>query len=293
MYVGATTLPIYVFKAEKALNIIEQERCTGFIGVPTMLTAMLADASFQGRDFSALRRIVIGGAPVAPRLLRECETAFGARTCNGYGQTETSGVCTSTVAEDHEDKKTNTSGRALPGVSLKIVDSAGTTVRRDAPGELFYKGPGNMIGYLDDAQNGAPTRLDGWIATGDLATMDADGYISIVGRCKEMIIRGGENLYPLEIETYLAEHAGVAEVAVVGLPDSRYGEEICAVLRLHEGTQLNEAALRSWCQGRVSRWKVPRYIAVVTAFPVTASGKVQKSLLREQMMAFFGLQTIV
>jgi fatty-acyl-CoA synthase len=293
MYVGAATLPIYVFKAEKALNIIEQERCTGFIGVPTMLTAMLADPSFQDRDFSALRCIVIGGAPVAPRLLQECEKAFGVRTCNGYGQTETSGVCTSTIAEDSEDKKTNTSGRALPGVSLKIVDSTGTTVRRQTPGELLYKGPGNMIGYLDNAQNDASTPLGGWIATGDIATMDADGYISIVGRCKEMIIRGGENLYPLEIEKYLAEHSSIAEVAVVGLPDLTYGEEICAVLRLNRGTQLNEATLRTWCQSRVSRWKVPRYIAIVTAFPVTASGKVQKSILRDQMIAFFGLQTIV
>jgi fatty-acyl-CoA synthase len=288
MYVGATTLPLYTFKAEQTLDILERERCTGFIGVPTMLTAMMAHPSFAARDFSALRCIVIGGAPVAPKLLQECVAAFGVRTCNGYGQTETSGVSTTTIAEDSDELKNSTCGRALPGVSLKILDAAGDTVPLGVIGELYYRGPGNMLGYLNQPPADS-TANAGWIASGDLATMDANGYIAIAGRCKEMVIRGGENLYPVEIERYLGEYPLLAEVAVVGVPDAKYGEEMCAVLRLHEGATLDEAALRAWCQERVSRWKIPRYFAVVSAFPLTASGKVQKTVLKEQMATLLGL----
>jgi fatty-acyl-CoA synthase len=280
LYVGATTLPLYVFKADQALDVLEREACAGFIGVPAMLTAMLADPSLPRRDLSALRCIVIGGAPVPPKLLQDCEAAFGARICNGYGQTETGGVVASTEPGDGDDKKTRTSGRALSGVSLKIVDAAGAVAPHGATGELFCAAPGNMLGYLGAAGGGAPQP---WIATGDLAVMDADGYIRIVGRTKEMIIRGGENLYPAEIERHLIEHPDVAEVAVVGVPDAKYGEELCAALRLQPGAAVGEEAFRDWCRERVSRWKVPKYVVVVDDLPVTASGKVKKHELKQQI----------
>ena len=286
MAVGATSLPLYVFKAEQALDTLEQEACAGFIGVPAMLTAMLADPTLPRRDLSALRCIVIGGAPVAPQLLAQCEAAFGAKVCNGYGQTETGGVVASTGPADSDERKTSTSGRALPGVSLKIVDAAGAVAPLGVAGELLCAGPGNMLGYLT-ADAGAAPRPQAWINTGDLAAMDAEGFIRIVGRTKEMIIRGGENLYPAEIERLLLDHPDVAEVAVVGVADAKYGEELCAVLRLRPATRLSEAAFKAWCADHVSRWKAPKYVVFIDAMPTTASGKIRKTELKERVARMF------
>lgn len=289
MFVGATTLPMYVFKADQALEILEREGCTGFIGVPTMLAAMLAEPSRPVRNLSSLKYIVIGGAPVPAALLRRCESAFGAKICNSYGQTETSGVITSTVADDPDILKLETSGTPLPGINLKIVDPAGSLVKRGVAGELLYDGPGNMLGYIDERDDSAVHDCEGWIRTGDLATMNQNGYIKIVGRSKDMIIRGGENLYPAEIEKYLLEHPNILEVAVIGLPDAKYGEEVCAVLRIEEVSNVTEEMILGWCRENISRWKVPRYIAMVQEFPVTASGKIHKPTLRSRMMVQFGL----
>ncbi|MDR3509013.1 MAG: AMP-binding protein [Caulobacteraceae bacterium] len=280
MYVGAASLPLYTFKAEQALDILEQERCTGFIGVPTMLTAMLAHPSLPGRDLSALRCIVIGGAPVAPSLLAACEAGFGAKTCNGYGQTETSGVMTSTTPDDAPERKSQTCGRALPGVSLKVLGPDGRLVCRGEPGELHSAGPGSMLGYLGAGDGPGACGPGAWINTGDLAVMDDEGYVRIVGRTKEMIIRGGENLYPAEIEKYLLDHPDVAEVAVIGVPDPKYGEELCAVLRLHPGAEVTPEAFRAWCLSYLSRWKAPRYVTFVDAMPMTPSGKIRKHELK-------------
>lgn len=289
MLVGATTLPLYIFKPRQTLDILERERCTGFIGVPTMLTAMLEDPSFAARDLSALRCIIVGGAPVPLKLLQTCEAAFGAQIINGYGQTETCGVTSSTLAHDSVAQKTQTSGVALPGISIKIVDDRGEVVPRGHSGELCYHGCGKMLGYGDAEANQRAFDAEGWLRTGDLASMDEQGYIRIVGRAKEMIIRGGENLFPAEIESYLLEHPAVAEVAVIGLPDAKYGEEVCAVLRARDAVHPGAEEIRAWCSERVSRWKVPRYVAFIDSMPMTPSGKIKKYVLQEIMTQQFGL----
>ncbi|MCC5810971.1 MAG: AMP-binding protein [Ectothiorhodospiraceae bacterium] len=291
MMVGATTLPLYIFKAHRTLDILEQERCTGFIGVPTMLQAMLNEPGFSKRDLSALKVIIMGGAPVPLKLLRECESAFGARILNGYGQTESSGVISTTVTDDSPVRRSETSGRALPGVSLKVVDEQRCIVPHGTMGELCYRGPGRMLGYRNIAEEQQPFDADGWLFTGDLATMDAEGFIRIVGRTREMIIRGGENLSPAEIEDYLLEHSAIDQAAVIGLPSVKYGEEVCAVLISNKPEPPSVDALIDWCHWRMSRWKVPRYIVFVDDFPTTPSGKVRKFLLKEQMIQHLGLAT--
>lgn len=286
---GAATLPIHVFRAGEALDILESQRCTGFIGVPTMLTAMMEHGSLASRDLSALRRIVVGGAPVPPAFLRRCQDAFGAEMLNGYGQTESSGVTISIRPGDADHRKTMTSGVALPGVSVKVVDRYGAILPCGGTGELCIHGPGRMIGYDDHAATRQAFDDGGWLRTGDLAVMDEDGYVAIVGRLKEMIIRGGENLYPAEIEKYLSEHPDVADVAVIGLPDDKYGEEVCAVVRPAHPDHVDAETLREWCRDRVSRWKVPRYVAFVDTFPTTPSGKVKKhelsALMRDRFIS--------
>lgn len=289
LIVGAATLPIHIFRAHEALDILEQERCTGFIGVPSMLTAIMEETSLQSRDLSALKRIVVGGASVPAPFLRQCEDMFGVEMLNGYGQTESCGVSASVCPGDDADKKISTSGLALPGVSLKVVDSEGKVQPCGTPGELCADGPGKMLRYGDAEATRQAFDAEGWLKTGDIATMDADGYVAIVGRLKEMIIRGGENLYPAEIEAYLIEHSDIAEAAVIGLPNEKYGEEMCAVLRPSHAAHADADAIRSWCRDRVSRWKVPRYIAFVDALPATPSGKIKKHDLIPQMQAHFGL----
>ena len=289
LIVGATTLPIYIFNAGQALDILERERCTGFIGVPSMLTAMMEEPDFAARDLSALQRIVIGGAAVPPPFLKRCEDTFGVPMLNGYGQTESCGVSASVKADDSAEKKTSTSGLAIQGVRLKVVDAKGQVLPCDTPGELCVDGPGKMLRYGDDAATEEAFDSDGWLRTGDIATMDDEGYVTIVGRLKEMVIRGGENLYPAEIEAYLIEHPDIAEAAVFGLPDAKYGEELCAVLRPARNDHANPDMVRDWCFSQVSRWKVPRYIAFVDTMPTTASGKIVKHELRPQMAARFGI----
>ncbi len=289
MLVGATTLPLYIFKANRTLDILEHERCTGFIGVPTMLQAMLEEPDFSRRDLSALKVIVMGGTPVPLKLLRECEAAFGAHILNGYGQTESSGVISTTVISDGPVRKSETSGRALPGVSLKVVDKKGQILPHGTAGELCYLGPGRMLGYRNVADEQQPFDANGWLYTGDLATMDAEGCIRIVGRTREMIIRGGENLSPAEIEGYLLEHPDIAQAAVIGLPSVKYGEEVCAVLISNKPEPPAVSTVIDWCHAQMSRWKVPRHVVFVDELPTTPSGKVRKFLLKEQMIRHLGL----
>tara|TARA_R110001606_G_scaffold244964_1_gene392918 strand:- start:1332 stop:2969 length:1638 start_codon:yes stop_codon:yes gene_type:complete len=284
---GATALPLYIFKANIALDILEHERCTAFIGVPTMLLLMLDDPSFAGRDFSALKSIIVGGAPVTRELLLRCRNQFGAEVINCYGQTETSGVTASTRFSDSDEKKIATSGQPLVGVSLEIRNDQGDCVTRQEVGELFYRGPGGMNGYGSGEDSDRTT--DGWIASGDLAQMDDDGFVSIVGRKKEMIIRGGENLSPVEIESYMKEHDAIADVAVIGVPDARYGEVACAAVRLRSDAEIESADILDWCRARISRWKVPEFIEFVDDFPMTPSGKIQKFKLQENMIERLGL----
>lgn len=288
LIVGATTLPIHIFRASEALDILEQERCTGFIGVPSMLTAIMEEGSLSSRDLSALKRIIVGGASVPSPFLRRCEDMFGVEMLNGYGQTESCGVSASVRPGDDADKKIATSGLALPGVSLKVVDGDGRVQPCGVPGELCADGPGKMLRYGDEEATRQAFDDDGWLKTGDIATMDEGGYVTIVGRLKDMIIRGGENLYPAEIEAYLIEHPDIAEAAVIGLPDEKYGEEMCAVLRPSCSDHADAETIRAWCRDRVSRWKVPRYIAFVETLPATLSGKIKKHELIPEMRARFG-----
>tara|TARA_B000000460_G_scaffold179620_1_gene128425 strand:- start:6525 stop:7415 length:891 start_codon:yes stop_codon:yes gene_type:complete len=288
---GAVSLPLFIFKAQATLDIIEREQCSVFIGVPTMLIAMLEDPSFKKRDFSNFKCIVVGGANPPLELLRQCEKAFGVDMINGYGQTETCGVSATALPSDTPERKA-IAGLPMPGVSVRILDKENSIVPNDITGELHYKGPGLMKGYgnLPDGSSGIDK--EGWFPTGDLATMNEDGYLNIVGRAKEMIIRGGENLYPIEIENYLLQHPGVLEVAVLGLPDNKYGEEVCAVIRRDTSKLNNEEELRAWCRKKISRWKIPKYIFFQDNFPMTPSGKIQKYILQEKYSVALGLNSI-
>lgn len=288
--VGATTLPLHIFKPAITLDILERERCSAFIGVPTMLIAMLDDPSIAGRSLADLKTIIVGGAPVTRDLLRRCQDRFGADVINCYGQTETCGVTTTTIPTDSAEKKTRTSGAPLIGVDIAIRDEQGRVVPRGDIGELYYRGPGGMQGY--GSTPGDTDNHDGraWIASGDLATMDDDSFVAIVGRKKEMIIRGGENLSPVEIEAYMKEHAAIREVAVIGVPDDKYGEVACAVVCIRDGITISGQEIREWCLDRISRWKVPEYVEFVDEFPLTPSGKIQKFQLQNEMTERLGLK---
>ncbi len=278
---GATSLPLYIFKPSVTLDILEKEECSTFIGAPVLLTAMMEDPTFSQRNFPKLTTVVVGGSNPPIEFLKKCEQAFQVSMINGYGMTETCGLTSTALPNDPPSLKA-IAGIAMPGVSLKIVGQENETLPCDETGELFYKGPGLMKGYsnLEDGTSGILE--DGWFPTGDLATMNHDGYINIVGRAKEMIIRGGENLYPIEIENYLLEHPGVLEVAVIGLPDEKYDEECCAVIRNDSNQLTNEIELQDWCESRISRWKIPRYIFFTDSFPMTPSGKIQKFKLQQK-----------
>ena len=281
---GATLLPLFVFKARTTLDILEKERCTGFAGVPSMLIAMLEDETFASRDLSALRFISVGGAPVPTELIIRLEKAFKAEIANGYGQTECSGVITSIRSKDSTEKKSTTCGKALPGVSLKVVNNDGEIVDIGQPGELCYQGPGRMIGYLNDAEDNTIDE-DGWLHTGDLATIQEDGYVTLVGRVKDIIIRGGENISPSEIENYLLKHPDIDEAAVFGIPDQKYGEIVCAAIRSSNAQHASVDDIKDWCRNNISLWKIPERINFVDDFPTTPSGKIKKFVLRDQLLS--------
>lgn len=277
----SVSLPVYIFKPGVTLDIIENESCSMFIGAPVHLTAMMQDPSFQKRDLSALKSLVVGGSNPPVELMKQFSEAFDADVTNGYGMTETCGLSCTALPTDPPELKA-IAGLPLPGVSLRVVDHNYQIVMNDMPGELLYKGPGLMNGYGNLPDGSSGINDDGWFPTGDLATMNSEGYINIVGRSKEMIIRGGENLYPIEIENYLVEHPGVLEVAVFGLPDQKYDEECCAVVRADMDILSDPEDLRQWCKERISRWKIPRYIFFIDSFPITPSGKIQKYKLQEK-----------
>ena len=280
---GAVSLPLYIFKPSVTLDIIENEGCSMFIGAPVHLTAMMQDPSFKDRDLSALKCLVVGGSNPPVELIKQFSLEFQADVINGYGMTETCGLSCTALPTDPPELKA-IAGLPLPGVSLRVVDENYELVKHDLPGELLYKGPGLMEGYGNLPDGSSGINDDGWFPTGDLATMNSNGYINIVGRSKEMIIRGGENLYPIEIENYLIEHPGVLEVAVFGLPDKKYDEECCAVVRVNPSLIAGPEELRDWCKDRISRWKIPRYIFFTDSFPMTPSGKIQKYKLQEKYL---------
>ena len=291
---GCTLHPMIAFEPVKFLQINSRERCTFSAGVPTMLMAILQHPDVEQYDLSSLRQIISGGAPVPVALMEQVHARIGADVSIVYGQTEASCTMTQTLPDDPFERKAATVGVPLPHTEIKIVDPAtGKTVLCGERGEICARGYLVMAGYYKLPEKTAEAiDPNDWLHTGDLATMDASGHINIVGRVKDMVIRGGENLFPAEIEAFLLRHPKVADVQVLGVPDAFFGEELLAVVRPSEGEQLTEQELRDYYQGQISHQKIPRYFQFVDSYPLTASGKVQKFVLREQAMRALGLQEV-
>ncbi|MBS0380386.1 MAG: AMP-binding protein [Proteobacteria bacterium] len=286
-----SVLPCDAFEPLAVLKAVESERCTALHGVPTMFIAELDHPRFAEFDLGSLRTGIMAGSPCPIAVMRRVVAEMHmpeVTIC--YGMTETSPVSFQSDADESLERRVGTVGRVHPHVQVKIVDGDGRVTPRGVAGELLTRGYSVMRGYWGEPERTAEA-IDaaGWMHTGDLAVIDADGYCNIVGRVKDMIIRGGENVYPREIEEFLYRHPQVLDVAVVGVPDARFGEEVCAVIRLREGAQPCAAEIIAFCRGQIAHYKVPRYVRFVEAFPMTVTGKVQKYLLREQMRGELGL----
>jgi fatty-acyl-CoA synthase len=291
---GATIVyPSESFDPVSTLAAVERERCTSLYGVPTMFIAELEHPRFAEFDLSTLRTGIMAGSPCPVEVMKKVQSDMHMTEVTiCYGMTETSPVSFQTAPDDPVDKRVGTVGRIHPHVEAKVIDPASDRVLpRGLPGELCTRGYLVMLGYWEDEQAtaGAIDRA-GWMHTGDLATIDADGYANIVGRIKDMVIRGGENVYPREVEEFLYGHPAVSDVQVIGVPDPRYGEELCAWVRVKEGQSVTGDELRDWCKGRIATFKIPRYWRFVEAFPMTVTGKVQKFKMRETSIAELRLE---
>ena len=290
---AAMVIPAEHFNASASLAAIEQERCTIVYGVPTMFVAMLDDKEFSARDLSSLRSGIMAGSPCPIEVMKKVIGTMGCSQITiAYGQTETSPVTTQSRVDDDLNLRVETVGKALPGVEIQIVDPVSGHVMPDGEqGELCARGHGTMLGYYknEDATN-AVIDNDGWVHTGDLALRRPDGYFRITGRLKDMVIRGGENIYPREIEEFLFTHPAISQVAAFGVPDSKYGEELCVWVQLHHNKTASEDELRSYCKQNLAHYKVPRYVKFVGSFPTTVSGKIQKFKMREVMCGELGLK---
>lgn len=293
---GGTYIPLITFDPVKNLELIESERATLCFGVPTMLMAMLNHPRFLAGEFdtSSLRAVGTGGSPVPVVLMEQVKARMGADALIVFGMTEGSGVMTQTRLNDSFELKTSTVGLPLPHTEARIINPAtGSPVGFSEPGELIMRGFLVMKGYYQMPEKTAQAiDTEGWLHSGDLATMNPQGYLNIVGRLKDMVIRGGENLYPAEIEQFLMRHPDVAEAQVVGVPDPYMVEEMVALLKLKPGVSTSEEEIRQYCQSAISRNKIPRYIRFVDEYPLTASGKVKKFELRAQMIEALGLQDV-
>jgi fatty-acyl-CoA synthase len=289
---AAMVYPAPVFDPVATLKTIEAERCTVLYGVPTMFIAVLGALEAGGVDVTSLRTGCMAGAPCPIEVMKQVIGRLHMPEVTiAYGMTETSPVSFQTSPADPLERRVSTIGRVQPHLEVKIIDETGAVTPRGVAGEVCTRGYSVMLGYWDDpARTAESLDADGWMHTGDLGTIDAEGYGNIVGRIKDMVIRGGENLFPREIEDFLFTHPAIAEVQVVGVPDERYGEELCAWIRLAAGASLDEAELRAWCEPRIARHKIPRHIRFVDDFPMTVTGKVQKFLIRETMVEALGLK---
>jgi fatty-acyl-CoA synthase len=273
------------------LQTVEAERCTGLYGVPTMFIAELGHADFKRFDLSTLRTGIMAGSPCPIEVMKRVVNEMHMNEVTiCYGMTETSPVSFQTSADDPLEKRVGSVGRIHPHVEVKIVDADGRIVAPGKTGELCTRGYSVMRGYWNDAEKTAEAIDQGrWMHTGDLATLDDEGYCNIVGRIKDMVIRGGENIYPREIEEFLYKHPKVQDVQVIGVPDAKYGEELCAWIKLKPGATCSDADIREFCQGQIAHYKIPRYVKFVDAFPMTVTGKIQKYLMREQARQELGL----
>ncbi|MCH7295636.1 AMP-binding protein [Acinetobacter higginsii] len=283
---GATMVyPASVFNPLESLKTIEQEKCTAAYGVPTMFIAILEHEQFAEFDLSSLRTGIMAGSPCPREIMqRVIDRMHMSEITICYGMTETSPVSVQSYIDDSIDKRVSTVGHVHPHLEVKIVDLEGEIVPQGTLGELCVRGYSVMAGYWDEPQKTKEV-IDtaGWMHTGDIAEMDSEGFVKIKGRIKDVVIRGGENLFPKEIEDFLYTHPDVCDVQVIGLPDMRYGEELCACIILHEHHQSNEDSIRSFCKEHISHNKVPRYVKFFDEFPMTASGKAQKFKLQEIM----------
>jgi fatty-acyl-CoA synthase len=284
--------PAEAFEPEATLRACAQERCTSLYGVPTMFIAQLEHPRFSEFDLSTLRTGIMAGSPCPIEVMKRVDRDMGiAEISIAFGMTETSPVTTMVAIDDTLEHRCGTVGQVMPHTEIKIVDpSTGRLVERGAPGEFQARGYCVMRGYWNDPDRSAEAVDEaGWMHTGDLATMDEQGYVRVVGRIKDMIIRGGENVYPREVEEFLYTHPQIADVQVIGVPDERYGEELMAWVVLRPGTQLGEEELREFCRGQIAHFKIPRYVKFVDSFPMTVTGKVQKFKMREQAIQELGL----
>ncbi|MGW4533740.1 AMP-binding protein [Nocardia sp. NPDC004340] len=290
---AAMVIPAPAFDVRATLEAVAAERCTSLYGVPTMFIAELADPDFDAYDLSSLRTGIMAGSPCPVEVMKQVIERMGMREVSiCYGMTETSPVSTQTRRDDSLVQRTATVGRAGPHIEVKIVDPVtGVTVPIGAAGELCTRGYSVMLGYWGQPEKTAEA-IDSarWMHTGDLATMDADGYVAITGRIKDMVIRGGENIYPREIEEFLYTHPDILDAQVIGVPDAKYGEELMAWVRLRPGAEeLTAASLREFCTGKLAHFKVPRYVHVVEEFPMTVTGKIRKVEMREISARLLGL----
>jgi fatty-acyl-CoA synthase len=284
---AAMVYPGQSFDPAAVLRTVEAERCTTLYGVPTMFIAALAELDRTPADLSSLRTGIMAGASCPEPVMRQVIDRLNMRDVTiAYGMTETSPVSFQTGLNDSLDARVSTVGRVLPHLECKIVDADGATVAPGETGELCTRGYSVMLGYWDDPEKTAEViDADGWMHSGDLAVIDAAGYGCIVGRLKDMVIRGGENISPREIEEFLYRHPAIEDVAVVGVPDARMGEELCAWIRLREGATGDAEEIRAFCRDRIAHYKIPRHIRFVESFPTTVTGKIQKYLIRDAMIA--------
>ena len=290
---AAMIFPRESFRPDATLDAVERARCTAIYGVPTMFIAELEHESYPGRDLTSLRTGIMAGSPCPIELMRRVTTSMGAREITiGYGQTEASPLITQTKRDDPIELRVGTVGKPLPGIEVKVVEPAtGLEVPDGISGELCSRGHGVMLGYYKmPEQTARAIDGDGWLHTGDLATREPDGYLRITGRIKDLIIRGGENVSPHEIEALLLTHPKVEDVHVVGVPDRKFGEEILASVKLRSGQIATEAEIRAFCAATLARFKVPRWVRFVEEFPTTVTGKVQAYKIREQAVRELGLE---
>jgi fatty-acyl-CoA synthase len=286
-------IPAPGFEPAATLRAAQDERCTSLYGVPTMFIAELALPDFAGYDLTRLRTGIMAGSPCPVEVMKRVVSEMHmAEVTIAYGMTETSPVSCQTRPDDDTQRRVSTVGRVHPHVEVKIVSpDSGLVLPRGEPGEMCTRGYSVMLGYWDEPEMTA-VAIDAarWMHTGDLAVMDAAGYLNIVGRIKDMVIRGGENVYPREVEEFLYTHPAIEDVQVIGVPDEKYGEELCAWVKLRPGAELTAEQVRDYCSGKIAHYKIPRYVRFTTDFPMTVTGKVQKFKMRETSVAELGLQ---
>jgi fatty-acyl-CoA synthase len=286
-------IPAPGFESAATLRAAQDERCTSLYGVPTMFIAELALPDFADYDLTTLRTGIMAGSPCPVEVMKRVVSEMHmAEVTIAYGMTETSPVSTQTRPDDDTERRVSTVGRVHPHVEVKIVNpDSGLVLPRGEPGEMCTRGYSVMLGYWDEPEKTAEA-IDGarWMHTGDLAVMDAAGYLNIVGRIKDMVIRGGENVYPREIEEFLYTHPAIEDVQVIGVPDQKYGEELCAWVKLRPGAELTAEQVRDYCSGKIAHYKIPRYVRFTLDFPMTVTGKVQKFKMRETSVTELGLE---